>query len=183
MSWRRLCLGCIDRNSNLGFWKWYQGRQFPPHPHHHHHHPAPTPPRPLPPPLQKKSCKRHDYSGMSLCRFRYVWSSWTIILPVVMYGCETWSVTLREERRLRVFENRALRRIFGSKIVEVTGKWRRLYRVSQEECARLRKGVPYVKVYRYNPKHLYPKLNGYGDNGQRNLGASCGSKYCNLHSW
>ena len=44
-----------------------------------------------------------------------------------------------------------------------------LYRVSQEECARLREGVPYVKVYRYNPKHLRPKLNGYGDNGQRSL--------------
>jgi hypothetical protein len=43
------------------------------------------------------------------------------------------------------------------------------YRVSQEECARLRKGVPYVKVHRYIPKHLYPKLNGFGDNGQRNL--------------
>jgi hypothetical protein len=39
-----------------------------------------------------------------------------------------------------------------------------VYRVSQEECARLREGVPYVKVYRYNPKHPYPKLNGYGDN-------------------
>ena len=45
----------------------------------------------------------------------------------------------------------------------------RSYRVSQEECARLRESVPYVKVYRYNPKHLYPKLNGYGDNGQRSL--------------
>jgi len=44
-----------------------------------------------------------------------------------------------------------------------------IYRVSQEECARLREIVPYVKVYRYNPKHLYPKLNGYGDNGQRSL--------------
>jgi len=44
-----------------------------------------------------------------------------------------------------------------------------LYRVSLEECAKLREGVPYVKVYRYNPKHLYPKLNGYGDNGQRSL--------------
>ena len=44
-----------------------------------------------------------------------------------------------------------------------------LYRVSQGECARIRESVPYVKVYRYNPKHLYPKLNGYGDNGQRNL--------------
>ena len=39
------------------------------------------------------------------------------------------------------------------------------YRVSQEECAILRESVPYVKLYRYNPKHLYPKLNGYGDKG------------------
>jgi len=44
-----------------------------------------------------------------------------------------------------------------------------IYRVSQEERAKLREGVPYVKLYRYNPKHLYPKLNGYGDNGQRSL--------------
>jgi len=44
-----------------------------------------------------------------------------------------------------------------------------IYRVSQEECARLRESVPYVKLYRYNPKHLCPKLNGYGDNGQRSL--------------
>ena len=44
-----------------------------------------------------------------------------------------------------------------------------IHRVSQEECARLREGVPYVKVYRYDPKHLSPKLNGYGDNGQRSL--------------
>jgi hypothetical protein len=42
----------------------------------------------------------------------------TIILPVVLYGCETWSMTLREERRLRVFENRVLRRIFGPKWVK-----------------------------------------------------------------
>jgi hypothetical protein len=45
----------------------------------------------------------------------------TIILPVVLYGCETWSPTLREERRLRVFENRVLRRIFGPKRDKVTG--------------------------------------------------------------
>jgi hypothetical protein len=44
-----------------------------------------------------------------------------------LYGCETWSVTLREEHRLRVFENRVLRRIFGPKRDEVTGKWRRLH--------------------------------------------------------
>jgi hypothetical protein len=46
---------------------------------------------------------------------------------VVLYGCETWSVTLREEHRLRVFENRVLRRIFGPKRDEVTGGWRKLH--------------------------------------------------------
>jgi hypothetical protein len=46
----------------------------------------------------------------------------TIILPVVLYGCETWSLTLREENRLRVFENRVLRRIVGPKRDEVTGE-------------------------------------------------------------
>ena len=45
--------------------------------------------------------------------------------------------------------------------------------VSQEERAKLREGVPYVKLYRYNPKHLYPKLNGYGDNSQRKVWTSC----------
>jgi hypothetical protein len=48
------------------------------------------------------------------------------ILPVVLYGCETWSLILREERRLRVFENRVLRRVFGPKRDEVTGEWRKL---------------------------------------------------------
>ena len=50
----------------------------------------------------------------------------TIIFSVVLYGCETWSVTLREERRLRVFENRVLR-IFEPKRDEVTGEWRKLH--------------------------------------------------------
>ena len=50
-----------------------------------------------------------------------------IILPVVLYGCETWSLTLREERRLIVFENMVLRRIFGPKRDEVTGEWRKLH--------------------------------------------------------
>jgi len=44
-----------------------------------------------------------------------------------------------------------------------------IYRVSQAECARLREGVPYVKIYRYNPKHLCSNLNVYGNNGQRSL--------------
>jgi hypothetical protein len=46
---------------------------------------------------------------------------------VVLYGCETWSLTLREEHRLRVTENRVLRRIFGPKRDEVTGGWRKLH--------------------------------------------------------
>jgi len=58
------------------------------------------------------------------------WSSTiygTIILHFVLYGCETWSLTLREERKLRVFENWVLRRIFGPKRDEVTGEWRKLH--------------------------------------------------------
>ena len=51
----------------------------------------------------------------------------TIISLVVLYGCETWSLTLREEHRLRVFENRMLRRIFGPKRDGVTGEWRKLH--------------------------------------------------------
>jgi hypothetical protein len=51
----------------------------------------------------------------------------TIILPAVLYECETWSLTLREVRRLRVFENRVLRRIFGPKRDEVIGEWRKLH--------------------------------------------------------
>ena len=51
----------------------------------------------------------------------------TVILPVVLCGCETWSLTLREERRLRLFENRVLRGIFGPKRDEVTGEWRKLH--------------------------------------------------------
>jgi hypothetical protein len=50
----------------------------------------------------------------------------TIIFPI-LYGCETWCLTLREEHRLRVFENRVLRRIFGPKRDEMTGGWRKLH--------------------------------------------------------
>jgi len=51
----------------------------------------------------------------------------TIVLPVVFYGCESWLLTLRKERRLRVLENRVLRRIFGPRKNEVTEEWRRLH--------------------------------------------------------
>jgi hypothetical protein len=57
--------------------------------------------------------------------YRYAFK--TIILPVVLYGCETWSLTLREEHRLRVFENTVLRRILGPKRDEVTGEWGKLH--------------------------------------------------------
>ena len=53
-----------------------------------------------------------------------------------------------------------------------------IYRVFRGECARLRENVPYVKVRRSNPKHLYPKLNGYRDNGERKVWSSCGSTHC-----
>jgi hypothetical protein len=53
----------------------------------------------------------------------------TIILPFVLYGCETWLHTLREECRLRVFENKVLRRMFGPKRDELTGEWRKLHNV------------------------------------------------------
>jgi hypothetical protein len=61
----------------------------------------------------------------------------TIILPVVLYGCETWPLTLREEHRLRVFENRVLRRIFGPKRDEVTGGWRNYIMKSFTTCTLL----------------------------------------------
>ena len=50
-----------------------------------------------------------------------------------------------------------------------SGPYIMIYRMSQEEWTKRRESVPYVELYRYNPKHLNPKLNGYGDNGQRSL--------------
>ena len=51
----------------------------------------------------------------------------TIIPSVVLYGCETWSLTLREEQRLRMFENKVLRKIFGAKKDQITGEWRKIH--------------------------------------------------------
>jgi len=67
----------------------------------------------------------------------------TIILPVVLYGCETWSLTLREKRRLRMFENRVLRRIFGPEKDEVTREWRKL---QNEELSDLYSSPNIVRV-------------------------------------
>ncbi|KAJ4442283.1 hypothetical protein ANN_12151 [Periplaneta americana] len=73
------------------------------------------------------------YSVEKLLSFSLLSKNWkvriykTVILSVVLYGCETWTLTLREEQRLRVFENKVLRKIFGAKRDEVTGEWRKLY--------------------------------------------------------
>ena len=72
----------------------------------------------------------------------------TIILPVVLYGCETWSLTLREERRLRVFENRVLRRVFGPKRDKVTGEWRKLHNEELSDLYSLPNIVRVVKSRR-----------------------------------
>ena len=62
-----------------------------------------------------------------------------MILPVVLYGCETWSLSLREERRLRVFENRVLRRVFGPKRKDITGEWRKLHNEELRDLKTLHK--------------------------------------------
>jgi hypothetical protein len=72
----------------------------------------------------------------------------TIILPVVLYGCEIWSLTLREERRLRVFENRVLRRVFGPTRDEVTGEWRKLHNEALNDLYSLPNIVRVVKARR-----------------------------------
>jgi hypothetical protein len=71
-----------------------------------------------------------------------------IILPVVLYGCEAWLLTLREERRLRVFENRVLRRVFGPKWDEVTGEWRKLHNEESNNLHSLPNIVRVVKSRR-----------------------------------
>ena len=72
----------------------------------------------------------------------------TIILSVVLYGCVTWSLTLKEERRLRVFENRVLRRVFGPKRDEVTGEWRKLHNEELSDLYSLPNIVRVVKSRR-----------------------------------
>ena len=72
----------------------------------------------------------------------------TIILPVVLYGCETWSLTLREEHRLRVFENRVLRRIFGPKRDRVTGQWRQVHIAELKELYCSPNIIPVIKSRR-----------------------------------
>ena len=71
-----------------------------------------------------------------------------LVLNIVLYGCETWSLTLREERRLRVFENRVLRRVFGPKRDEVTEEWRKLHNEELSDLYSLPNIVRVVKSRR-----------------------------------
>jgi hypothetical protein len=89
----------------------------------------------------------------------------TIILPVVLYGCESWSLTLREEHRLRVFENRVLRRIFGLKRDEVTGEWRKMH---NEELRDLYSSPSIIRIIKSrrirwagHVARMGKKINGY----------------------
>jgi len=85
-----------------------------------------------------------------------------------MYDCTSnnWSHWNSNEKFKEKFGN-CTRKTFDRFTTKDSYTWNITNRVSQDECARLWESFPYVKVYRYNPKHLYPKLNGYGDNGQR----------------
>jgi len=103
----------------------------------------------------------------------------TIILPVVLYGCETWSLTLREERRLRVFENRVLRRVFGPKRDEVIGYWRKLHNEELSDLYSLPNIVRVVKSRRMRwAGHVARMVQGRGvyrvlvgkPEGKRSLG-------------
>jgi hypothetical protein len=78
---------------------------------------------------------------------QYIYIYRTVILPV-LYGCETWSLTLREQSRLRVFENRVPRRIFGPKRDEVTGGWRKLHNEELSDLYSLPNIVRVVKSIR-----------------------------------
>ena len=83
-----------------------------------------------------------------MLHYMYIKIYRTIILPVVLYGCETWSLSLREESRLRVFENRVLRGVFGPKRDEVTGEWRKLHNEELRDLYSLPNIVRVVKSRR-----------------------------------
>jgi hypothetical protein len=102
-----------------------------------------------------------------------------IILPIVLYGCETWSLTLREEHRLKVFQNRVLRGIFGPRRDEVTGEWRKLHKEELHDLYSSPSIIRIIKSRRMrwagHVAHMGEKRNGYSllvgnPEGKRPLG-------------
>jgi hypothetical protein len=100
-----------------------------------------------------------------------------IILPVVLYGCETWSLKLREEHRLRVFENRVLKKIFGPKRDEVMGEWRKLHNEELRDLYTSPNIIRIIKLRRMrwagHVARMGEKRNAYGllvGKGKRLLG-------------
>jgi hypothetical protein len=98
-----------------------------------------------------------------MCRSTEIYK--TIILPVVVYGCETWSLTLREEHRLRLFENRVLRRIYGPKRDQVTGEWRKLHNEELRDLYSSRNTIRIIKSRRIrwagHVARMGEKMNAY----------------------
>ena len=92
----------------------------------------------------------------------------TLILPVVLYGCETWLLTLREERRLKVFENRMLRRIFVPKTDEVKREWKKLQNEGFSELYSLPNTVRVIKSRRMRSE-------------ERRVGKECRSRWSPYH--
>jgi hypothetical protein len=88
----------------------------------------------------------------------------TIIMPVVLYGCETWSLTLREEHGLRVFGNRVPRRLFGPKRDEVTERWRKLH---NEEINDLYSSPSIIRTIKSRKKRWAGHLARIGRRGTR----------------
>ena len=104
-------------------------------------------------------------------KFKMVWTD--VILPVVLYGCETWSLTLREERKLRVFENRVLRKIFGPRRDEVTGEWRRRH---NEELNDLYSSPNIVRVIKSIRMRWAGHVARMGEGGVQGVGGETGGK-------
>jgi len=95
----------------------------------------------------------------------------TVILSVVLYGCETWSLTPRKEPRLRLFENGVLRRIFGPKRDEVTGEWRKLHNEKLNNLYRSPNIVRVIKSRRMRWVGHVARMGG----GEASTGFWCGS--------
>jgi hypothetical protein len=104
----------------------------------------------------------------------------TIILPVVLYGCETWSLTLREEHRLRVFENRVLRKIFRPKRNEVTGEWRKLHNEELHDLYYSPSIIRIIKSRRMTLAGHVARMGRLGEVGEGSLLGYCVSDFTTI---